>query len=68
MEHEMEPCPFCRRPVAIERGEKACAIVCIAPSACHGSGLLVGFSPEDEAAAIAAWNDRAAPPATVGVV
>ena len=56
---DLKPCPFCGGKVGIERSETACAIVCIAPSKCLKSGLLIGFSPDEETEAIKAWNTRA---------
>jgi Lar family restriction alleviation protein len=56
---ELKPCPFCGSEVTIATGVTASAIYCGSPSSCLGSGLLIGFGPNDECTAIDAWNRRA---------
>ena len=57
----LKPCPFCGSDVTIEVSEngKAGAFVCTSGSVCIGSGLLIGFVPENRDSSIAAWNTRA---------
>ena len=66
-EPELKPCPFCGSNVTIEVSEngKAGAFVCTSGSLCIGSGLLIGFVPEDRDSSIAAWNTRAIDPAVI---